>query len=538
MRLSTFVSQNVQEWHAALLQRVLIIASVGGFPILIIAFLTTPFPLVLVYLLAYLVLLAITVFRVPYRLRAIFAIALLYLIGIGNFLENEHGGGAFLTFLALIVLSFLWLEARFAFIASGFTLLTVLFFVLRGVIASNFSLNAMFFWGIPLYSLLFLGTLIVFSAYSLLQQFGNLFIQSQEQKLELEAVRSSLEEQVASRTAELERRTRQLNAAIQVTREAALERNITYLARQVVTLIGKYFGYYHVGLFLLDETRRYAVLQAASSEEGQRLVERAHRLEVGAQGIVGRAAAEKRAYIAQDVELEEAYFRNPELARTRSEIALPLMIRGEVIGVLDIQSEEPQAFRQDDIETLQSMADSIAMALENARLFSETHLTLQQVQALSAAETRQAWRKFSARRKIGYRYTPLGIRLLDPVAVTTTDGSEGVEIPLQLRGQRIGVLRLKRKATGQPWSEPEKTLAQQVADQIALALENARLLEETRDRAERERILAEITARVRETLDLETILRRAADDTRSAFALPEVVIQILPEVVPQSHSET
>lgn len=538
MRLSTFVSQNVQEWRAALLQRVLIIASVGGFPILIIAFLTTPFPIVLVYLLAYLVLLAITVFRVPYRLRAILAMALLYLIGVGNFLENEYGSGVFITFLALIVLSFLWLDARFAFIASGFTLLTVLFFVLRGVIASNFSLNAMFFWGIPLYSLLFLGTLIVFSAYSLLQQLGNLFIQSQEQKLELEAVRSSLEEQVAKRTAELERRTRQLNAAIQVTREAALERDITYLARQVVTLIGKYFGYYHVGLFLLDETRRYAVLQAASSEEGQRLVERGHRLEVGAQGIVGRAAAEKRAYIAQDVELEEAYFRNPELARTRSEIALPLMIRGEVIGVLDIQSEEPQAFRQDDIETLQSMADSIAMALENARLFSETHLTLQQVQALSAAETRQAWRKFSARRKIGYRYTPLGIRLLDPLAVTTADGSEGIEIPLQLRGQRIGVLRLKRKATGQPWSEPEKNLAQQVADQIALALENARLLEETRDRAERERILAEITARVRETLDLETILRRAADDTRSAFALPEVVIQILPEVVPQSHSET
>ncbi len=538
MRPSTFVSQNVPEWRAALLQRVLIVAAVSGFPILIIAFLTTPFPIVLIYLLTYLVLLAITAFRVPYRLRAIFAMALLYLIGVGNFLENESGG-AFITFLALIVLSFLWLEARLAFIASGFTVLTVLFFVLRGVMASNFSLNAMLFWGIPLYGLLFLGTLIVFSAYSLLQQLGNLFIQSQEQKLELEAVRSSLEEQVANRTAELERRTRQLNAAIQVTREAALERDITYLVRQVVTLIGKYFGYYHVGLFLLDETRRYAVLQAASSEEGQRLVERGHRLEIGAQGIVGRAAAEKRAYIAQDVELEEAYFRNPELARTRSEIALPLMIRGEVIGVLDIQSEEPQAFRQDDIETLQSMADSIAMALENARLFSETHLTLQQVQALSAAETRQAWRKFSARRKIGYRYTPLGIRLLDPVAVTTADGSEGIiEIPLQLRGQRIGVLRLKRKATGRPWSEPEKNLAQQVADQIALALENARLLEETRDRAERERILAEISARVRETLDLETILRRAADDTRSAFALPEVLIQILPEVVPQSHPET
>ncbi|MEJ5239997.1 MAG: GAF domain-containing protein [Anaerolineales bacterium] len=537
MKPSTSVSQNLQEWRAELLQRVLFVASVGGFPILIIAFFTTPFPVILLYLFVYLALLAITVFPVPYRLRAIFAVALLYLIGIGNFLENQHGQEGFMTFLALIALGFIWLDFRLAVILSGFTLLTAVFFSLMGLADFSFSVNNLFFFGIPVYNLIFLSVLIVFSAYSLLQRLGELFVQSQGQKVELETIRASLEEQVAERTAELERRTRQLNAAIQVTREAALERDITYLVRQVVTLIGKYFGYYHVGLFLLDETRRYAVLQAASSEEGQRLVERGHRLEVGTQGIVGRAAAEKRAYIAQDVELEEAYFRNPELVRTRSEIALPLMIRGEVIGVLDIQSEEPQAFRQDDIETLQSMADSIAMALENARLFSETQLTLQQVQALSAAEVAQAWRKFSARRRVGYRYTPLGVRSLEATAIIAPNGSEGIEIPLQLRGQRIGVLRLKRKASGQPWSEQEKNLAQQVADQIALALENARLLEETRDRAERERILAEIAARVRETLDIETILRRAADDTRSAFALPEVVIQILPEMAPESRSE-
>lgn len=530
MRANPSTFQTIEDFRSELLRRSFFIVSIAGFPLLILAFLTTPFPIVILYLLVYFAVLALTIFPVPYRYRAFSAIALFYLLGVGNFLEHAYSS-AFLSFLALIILAFLWLSRRWGWAIIALSALTTIFFVWQAIQAANYDLNKTLSWFSLIFSLIFLSSLVSHSAIFLLSNLEMLLSQTLAQREELEKARASLEEQVAARTAELERRTIQLTAAIQVVREAALERDIPYLVQQIVTLISKYFGYYHVGLFLLDETRRYAVLQAASSEAGQRLVERGHRLEVGKQGVVGRAIAEKSAHIAQDVDLDEAYFRNPELSHTRSEIALPLIVRGEVLGALDIQSEEPQAFRPDDIETLQSMADSIAMALENARLFSEIQLTMQQLQTVSASEVRQAWRKFSARHRIGYRYTPLGLRPLAPVP--PSDGSEGAEIPLQLRGQTIGILRLKRKATGQPWNEQEKNLAQQVANQVALALENARLLEEMRERAERERILAEITARVRETLDMETILRRAADETRQAFLLPEVVIQILPEGTPE-----
>ncbi|MFN3742038.1 MAG: GAF domain-containing protein [Anaerolineales bacterium] len=527
---STF--QTIEEFRSELLKRSFFIVSIVGSPLLILAIPTTPFPIVILYFLVYFAVLALTIFPVPYRYRAFFAVALFYLLGVGNFLEQSYSS-AFLSFLALITLAFLWLSRRWGWVITALSALTVAFFAWQNVQAANYNPDEILRWLALAFSLIFLASLVSHSALFLLSKLEMLLSQTLAQREELEKRRASLEEQVAARTAELKRRTIQLTAAIQVVREAALERDISYLVQQAVTLISKHFGYYHVGLFLLDETRRYAVLQAASSEEGQRLVERGHRLEVGKQGVVGRAIAEKSAHIAQDVDLDEAYFRNPELSRTRSEIALPLITRGEIIGALDIQSEEPGAFRTEDIETLQSMADSIALALENARLFSETQLTMQQLQYVSASEMRQAWRKFGARHKIGYRYTPLGLRPLES-AITFLDGSEGVEIPLQLRGQTIGILRLKRKATGQPWNEQEKDLAQQVANQVALALENARLLEETRERAERERILAEITARVRETLDMETILRRAADETRQAFFLPEVVIQILPESTPEN----
>ncbi|MFO3796713.1 MAG: GAF domain-containing protein [Anaerolineales bacterium] len=528
---STF--QTIEDFRSELLRRSFFIASIVTFPLLILALLTTPFPITILYLLVYLAVLALTIFPVPYQYRASFAIALLYLLIVGNFLEQALLL-AFLSSLALIILAFLWLSRGRGWIITTIITLTAAFFAWQEIQAANYSWDAILKWLIAIYSLIFLASLISHSLLFLLSRLEKLLFQTLAQGKELERARASLEEQVATRTAELKRRTIQLTAAIQVVRQSTLERDISYLVQRAVTLISKHFGYYHVGLFLLDETGRYAVLQAASSEEGQPLVERGHRLEVGKQGVVGLAIAKKSAHIAQDVDLDEA-FRTPELSRTRSEIALPLMVRGEIIGALDIQSEEPEAFRTDDIETLQSMADSIAMALENARLFSETQLTMQQLQTVSASEVRQAWRKFSARRKIGYRYTPLGLRPLDTILFS--DGSEGVEIPLQLRGETIGILRLKRKATGQPWNEQEKNLAQQVANQVALALENARLLEETRQRVELERTLAEITARVHETLDMETILRRAADETREAFLLPEVVIQILPEGAPGQKME-
>lgn len=516
-------------WREALLQRVLLAGALAGFLVLLLAIQEVTLTKRALYILVYLTTVFLAFARIGYRLRALFTLALIYLIGLSALLGWGVASDASLFFLAMILLAWLWLGERAGWIALALSLLSLL---LVGLLVSFgiWKLTEIDLVVTPLswvtygLDLLLLSLLVSYTARTFLRHAEDLILAFQSRTVELNQARTQLEEQVAARTGELERRTQQLSAAVQVTREAAVERDVQQLIGHIVTLISRHFGYYHVGLFLLDESRRYAVLQAASSEEGRQLVERGHRLEVGAQGVVGRAAADKKAYIAQDVEVDEAYYRNPDLPRTRSEIAIPLMVRGEVIGVLDIQSEQPQAFRPDDIETLQSMTDALALAIENARLFSETQLFLNQVQVLRGEETRQAWRRFGRGWRIAYHYTPLGLRRLE--TLPAVNGKEGLEIPLQIHGQRIGFIRLKRKATGQPWSEQEIALAQQIATQASLALENARLLEETHSRAERERILAEITTRIRETLDLETILRRAAEETRSAFTLPEVTIQL------------
>lgn len=210
--------------------------------------------------------------------------------------------------------------------------------------------------------------------------------------LELQAMRTTLEQRVLERTGALDRRTSQLEAASYVSRQTAAIQDPLTLLSNVVDLITAQFGYYHAAIFLLDERSRYAILQAASSEGGKRMLARGHKLEVGREGIVGYAAHQKRARIALDVGEEAVFFNNPDLPDTRSEVALPLTVRNKVIGVLDIQSYDQSAFTQDDINTLQAMADQVALAIDNDRLLAESQTSLRQLQTITAESTFRTWK--------------------------------------------------------------------------------------------------------------------------------------------------
>jgi len=176
---------------------------------------------------------------------------------------------------------------------------------------------------------------------------------------ELATMYRSLEERVAERT-------RQIRTASEVARDAALIRDVDALLDQVVHLISDRFGYYHVGIFLVEGDD--AVLRAASSEGGRRMLERGHRLAVGKVGIVGYATGTGKPRIALDVGADAVHFANPDLPHTRSEVALPLRLGERILGALDVQSTEPNAFEESDVVVLQTMADQLATALENARL--------------------------------------------------------------------------------------------------------------------------------------------------------------------------
>ena len=196
---------------------------------------------------------------------------------------------------------------------------------------------------------------------------------------ELEGVKAQLQQTV-------NRQLIQLKTAAEVAREALTIGDMATLLEQTAHLISDRFGFYHTGIFLLDAKREYAVLRAASSLGGQRMLARQHKLRVGEVGIVGYVAGKGAPRIALDVGADAVYFDNPDLPQTSSEMALPLIVQGAVIGVLDVQSTQTQAFSDEDVKILQTLADQIALAIENARLLNETREALRELQkSLQAA---------------------------------------------------------------------------------------------------------------------------------------------------------
>jgi GAF domain-containing protein len=170
---------------------------------------------------------------------------------------------------------------------------------------------------------------------------------------------------------ETQRRATYLAAAATVARDATAILDVDRLLEQTVQLISEQFGFYHAGVFFLDERDEYAILQAASSEGGRHMLEQGHKLRIGGGGIVGRVAQTGEPRIALDVDEDSTHFAHADLPNTRSEMALPLKVQDRVIGVLDVQSTTEAAFSEDHVAVLHTLADQLATAIANARLFEQ-----------------------------------------------------------------------------------------------------------------------------------------------------------------------
>ncbi len=364
---------------------------------------------------------------------------------------------------------------------------------------------------------------------------GRTFNAMSQQMQELVA---GLEERVAERTSDLQRRARQLQASAEVARDAAGFREIDQLLNETMRLISDRFGYYHAGVFLIDSNGDHAVLRAASSEGGRRMLARGHSLAVGKVGIVGYVTGTGKSRIALDVGEDAVHFANPDLPKTRSEMALPLLAGDRVIGALDVQSVEPNAFDQQDLVALQTMADQLAIAIQNAGLLSrEMDLAAQRRRALDIFRQLSQHLGYDQiiadvtrliRGAYGYDRVTLGMvegnevivrsasartqdrlprlgqgapigqgllgmaaeqrkvvrmsrsRLQESVADDPALGNLGsaLAVPLISRGQVVGVLAAEVLDDRTP-SDDEVELIELLAGQVAVSIENARLFEET-----------------------------------------------------------
>lgn len=340
------------------------------------------------------------------------------------------------------------------------------------------------------------------------------------QNEELSQVRGELEQRVEERTQALERRARQLEAAAEVAREAVAIRDLQSLFDQITHLISDRFGYYHCGLFLIDEAHEYAILQAASSEGGLRMLARGHRLQVGKVGVVGFAAGMGQSRIAQDVGSDVIYYSNPDMPETNSELALPLKVRQQVIGVLDVQSQERNAFSPEDLQVLQLMADQIAVAIDNARLLENSRRALDELQVVYGQQVAQAWRRRLEMQAPEYYYDRLGItQARSGVQLTGDDEERFLSQPILFRGQPIGVLELSREAEEATFTAEERSLVTEIMEQTALALENARLVDQIRLRSDQIQLLQEITALAASLLSEEELLKAVVQKLQSGLDL-------------------
>ncbi len=364
---------------------------------------------------------------------------------------------------------------------------------------------------------------------------------------ELLALQSSLEQKIAERTADLNQRVSQLQTVSSVARAIVSLQDLNTLLPQITKLVGERFGFYHVGIFLLDEDKEFAVLRAASSEGGRKLLSRQHKLKVDSDTLVGAAIAYDAPRIASDIGEGSALQNIPELSETRSEAVLPLRVSGRVIGALDVHSTEPRTFTVEDLDALTILADQIAIAIENAHLLEETRKALAESRTTFENYVKQEWSHFAKQvRHTGYVFDGKQILPLDSNTKrehekrTPLTGSlslkktpSSLTVPIKLRGQLIGLLDVRSKKGEREWKQDEIAILEAAAERAALALENARLLESSQRRAARERTISDLSARIGAASNIDLIMQTTVEELgRKIGGIAEVTFELEPEEQP------
>jgi GAF domain-containing protein len=524
-------------WRAVFLARVLWVVCGFGILLIIVNLPALGNTELLAFSVIYAVLLVVTFAPLPYSVKAGTLILSGYLVGTYTLLQFGPWSGISIYFLSITLFAALLFDKkvdRWVFAASLITIIAIGVLNILGYItlsSAEVPQTDGWDWATYITDFVVFAIALTWAINMLKTEFRTVAGQFQTAYGSLSKDRSELERRVEERTAGLIKKSDQLRAASYIARQTAEIQNLDTILKVVTGLITDQFNFYHAGIFLMNETGDEVILVSASSEGGRRMVEKGHSLKVGSQGIVGYVAAQKKPRIALDVGADAVFFNNPDLPGTRSEVALPMLIRERVLGILDIQSDQPRAFSVDDIDVLQTLADQVAVAIENTRLLEESQTALMQIEALTTLRTREAWSQKTQENSYSYTYTPLGIR----IGRTSEEGSDqALNIPITLRGQKIGAIMVARK-DDTPWGEIERDLIDEVAYQTGLAVDNLRLVEDATQRARQEQTVGELAARFSQSMDIDTLLQTAARELGQVADIAEASVFIgqIPEQMPQ-----
>ncbi len=490
------------------------------------AVITDDFVSLIVYVIVFSATLLIAVFRtIPYRLRSFLLLSVVFASSVFSMYEYGLGGNARIFMFTMSGLAGIFLGVQAGGVGLFVSIITMVLFAAGMVtgfipappLGANADPRNLADWILAIVYFTLLASTVSMSTGSLVRGMDATLKKQQETARELEKERESLEGRVQERTDDMMRRLTQLRTAVEVVQSVSSLLDPQELLQRVVTLLQERMNLYYAGIFLVDEYQQYAVLRAGTGEAGRRMLAAGHRLQIGGSSMIGWTVSNQKARIALDVGQEAVRFNNPVLPLTRSELAIPIRSSGKALGAMTIQSTQPNAFDDADIMVFQGVADSVAVAIENARLFQQTQQNLDEIRALNQQYLGAAWTEMvNIHGRLQYSYE-------------NPSGSTGNEmsVPITLRDQVIGRITLST-AAGQ-LSEEERQLVEAITTQTALALESARLLEETQRRALQEEKVNTLTTQFSRAISIEEILKIALTELGQLPSVSEVAVHLLPQ---------
>lgn len=396
--------------------------------------------------------------------------------------------------------------------------------------------------------ILFITYLLSMGALNSSSQLTQMLVKEQQDIAALTGSNEDLKKANANLEEQLDQKELRSLIVKQIVNEAAQQQDLEGALKAAANAMNAHFGQYHTGIFLTDEKSEYAVFKAGSSEASKEMLSRQHRLRLKEEGLVGNVISNGVQEIIADVNETPVHFKNPSLPLTRSEMAVPLRFGTEIIGALDVQSQNVGQFNQEDVLLLQEMADGLAPLIDKLRQIEAIHHEIEELKGREQEATVRRWQASlrSARRNLHFRFSgseaapvtddgsvtqsvsSVSSMVINPLpaeeAVSPTGSGSMITVPIKFRDQILGVVNLK--VGDQKVSEEFVSLIDSATDRLALALENARLLEDIQQRADREHRVANISDRVRAATDIDEILKTAAEEIGKSLGVGEVRIQL------------
>lgn len=472
--------------------------------------------------------------RLPWITRLWIALFLLWAAGTVSFVQHGFSNPTPIFLISFVLVWSLLLGTRGGLISLGIMVVTSL---LEWGLGQTPSLNLepeslVLTQLLPTYLVsLFIVLIAHFGVSPLVQSLQ----ENQVSFRQLESEKSTLAQSLEDRDKGLQRSLIQLNTASTISRIISTIKDPHLLIQQVAELIKDRFDFYYVGVFLLDESGEFAVLNAGTGEAGQKMMAAHHRLAVGGYSMIGGATGTRQARIALDVGEEAVRFDNPYLPETRSEMAMPIIGPSGLLGALTIQSSRPRDFDENDIKIIHAIADSLGIAIENAAYTQKTEQALEEVRALNRIYLQQAWQETTR------THSDLSFTFENPVSTPTGDvETSTMRVPLMLRDEPIGEILLEMNRDS--LSKDDLTFLDSITTQTTLALENARLLDESQRRAVQEVKLNEITSQIARAVSIDEILKTAAAELGQLPAVVEASVALVSAgaaaIQPEDQAET